>query len=78
MKEHGALSTTFEQQTTDKCDTDDDKLRRSSRIRNKTANVLKLSNNEDNIDDKKSVLSALSKDETITGHHIIREDFCAV
>jgi hypothetical protein len=56
MREHGAPSTKFEQQTTTKCDTDDDKRRRSFRSCNKKVILSKLSTNEDNIDDKKSVL----------------------
>jgi hypothetical protein len=52
MKEHGAPSSTFEQQATADRDTDENRLRRSSRIRERKADSPKL---PDNTDDKKAV-----------------------
>jgi hypothetical protein len=62
MKKYGAPSSTFEQKGTADQATNEDKLRGSSRIRRKNADPSKLSNNNDNTDDKKS--SSLSSLET--------------
>jgi hypothetical protein len=75
MKDHGTPSSTFEQQTTIDWDTDEDQLRRSSRIRGKKADSAKLTNNKDNSDDEKVVCSALSKHENDTEYRIDSNDF---
>jgi hypothetical protein len=75
MKEHGAPSNAFGQQTTAEYDTDDDKLRRSSQILSKKADLSKLPNTADNIDDWKVVLLALLKHQNDTDYHINRRLF---
>jgi hypothetical protein len=65
IKENEAPLTNFEQQTTADRETDGDKLRRPSRIRNKNPDSSKLPNTCDNVDNKKVVVSALSKTKKI-------------
>jgi hypothetical protein len=67
MKEHGAPINTYKQITTTHRDTDENQLRRSSRIRDRKTDSAQL---PDKTDDKKVVLSALSKHEKDTGHRI--------
>jgi hypothetical protein len=78
MKARGVLSSTFEQQATADRDTNEDKLGRSSRIHSKKVDSLKLPNNNDNTDDKKVVLSALSMHGNDTGHRINWKEFRVV
>jgi hypothetical protein len=75
MKEHGAPINAYKQLTTIDRDTDENQLRRSSRIRDRKADSPKL---PDNTNDKKAVCSALSKHEKDTGHRINWKDFRVV
>jgi hypothetical protein len=75
MKEHGTPISAFEQLTTTDRDADGNQLRRSSRIRDRKADLPKL---PDDTDDKKAVDSTLSKHEKDTEHLINWKDFRVV
>jgi hypothetical protein len=78
MKEHRAPLSTFEQRTSVDRDTNENKLRRSFQIRGKKVDLSKLPNTDDEIDQKKVVLSALQTHGNDTRHRINWKDFRVV
>jgi hypothetical protein len=78
MKEHGAPSSTFEQEGTADQATNEEKLRRSTRIHGNKGDLSKLPNTNDNMDHKKVVLLVFSKHEYDTGYRINWKDFHVV